>query len=239
MNSIVVNYLFDEEHCQVVKSSPKRTWMDETNHKFAYRCLPMAIANQCSWDVLCPSTIRASWDGTSPPDAVKVEYYDPQAYHYAKGEFGHGVLTFHTDFVITTNNTNSVYCKGPANQHKKNIQPLEGIIETFWLPFTFTMNWKFEEPGDVIFEKDEIMFSFSPIDLNYIESFDIIKTKMKLDNNLFVKYQTFSNSRTEHLQVGHTEGESWQKYYMKGKCPFSDFRHPNHKSRLNIKDIHE
>jgi len=237
MNQIIANYLFEQENCQIVPSKPKRQWMDSTVDKFAYRCLPMSIVNQASWDVLCPSSVKATWNGGSNTSDMIIQYPDGTNFDFAKSEFGYGVLTFHTDFVITTENSDCVYCKGPANLHKKNIQPLEGIIETFWLPFTFTMNWKFEEPGEVLFKKDEIMFSFFPVDLNYIESFDIIKRPMKLDSTLSKKYETYSSSRNEHIQIGDTDGETWQKYYMKGMCPFSNKKHNLHKSKLNLKQI--
>jgi hypothetical protein len=237
MNQIVANYLFEQENCLIVPSKPKRRWMDETVDKFAYRCLPMSIVNQASWDVLCPSTVKAKWNGGDSLSDMTIEYPEGTSFQFAKSEFGYGVLTFHTDFVITTENSDCVYCKGPANFHKKNIQPLEGIIETFWLPFTFTMNWKFEEPGEVVFEKDDIMFSFFPIDLNYIESFDIIKRPMKLDTTLSTKYETYSSSRNEHIQTGSTEGDSWQKYYMKGICPHSNKKNKLHKSKVNVSKI--
>ena len=237
MNQIIANYLFEIEHCQIVKSKPKRNWMDSTSDKFAYRCLPMSIVNQSSWDVLCPAKIEAYWNGNNSTTDVTVNYPNGSDFKFAKSEFGNGILTFHTDFVLTTDGTNSIYCKGPANFHKENIQPLEGIIETFWLPFTFTMNWKFEKPGSVVFEKDEIMFSFFPIDLNFLESFNVTKRPMKLDSSLSTKYETYSHSRTEHIQFGHTDGETWQKYYMRGVCPFSNKKHPKHKTKLNLKDF--
>jgi hypothetical protein len=237
MHQIIANYLFEDENCQIVLSKPKRNWMDETTDRFAYRCLPMSIVNQVTWDVLCPSTVKAHWNGGNHTSDLVIEYPNDTNFQYAKSEFGYGVLTFHTDFVLTTDNTICIYCKGPANLHKKNIQPLEGIIETFWLPFTFTMNWKFEEPGTIVFEKDEIMFSFFPIDLNFVEKFDVLKRPMNLDSSLHTKYQTYANSRTEHIDSGNTDGETWQKYYMRGVCPFSNKKHPQHKTKLNLKDF--
>ena len=34
-----------------------------------------------------------------------------------------------------------------------HLQPLAGVVETDWLPFPFTMNWLFTQPGRVRFEK--------------------------------------------------------------------------------------
>ena len=32
----------------------KREWMDDTQDRFAYRCLPLSVANQTGWEVLSP-----------------------------------------------------------------------------------------------------------------------------------------------------------------------------------------
>jgi hypothetical protein len=217
--------------------------MNELKDKFAYRCLPMNIANQCSWSVLCPSDIKVTWNGDNSLEGLTVEYLNENnPFHFASSNFGYGTLTFHSDFVLTTTGTNCIYCKGPANSHKTNLQPLEGIIETFWLPFTFTMNWRFQEPGFVYFEKDEPIFSFFPIDLNYVESFQI-KTESIHDNlELLQKYNTYSEARTDFINKNYVEFQNnempfWQKFYTQGKCPFTNFKEPNHKSKLDISEV--
>src|SRR3989442_536780 len=35
-------------------ASPRRRWMEETTDRFAYRCLPLSIANQHGWEPFCP-----------------------------------------------------------------------------------------------------------------------------------------------------------------------------------------
>jgi hypothetical protein len=234
-NFIKANYLFSEVNCKIVPSSPKRKWMDETPSKFAYRCLPLSMANQCTYDVLAPSTIKATWYGGVDSNKMIVEYLGDKSFSYASSEFGSGILTFHVDFVITSSFNTSIYVKGPANQFKKNINALEGIVETHWLPFTFTANWKFFEPGEVIFEKDEPIFSFFPINLDYIESFDAQIGKIE-DNKIFKnKYDQYCNSRSKHIEEGHTDGKDWQKYYMKGISPGCTHVANNHKSNIKLK----
>src|SRR6056297_2596032 len=43
-------------------ASPRRDWMDETGG-FAYRCLPLTIANQAGWIVRSPASFQAVWNG--------------------------------------------------------------------------------------------------------------------------------------------------------------------------------
>lgn len=85
----------------------------------------------------------------------------------AISHFGVGVLTFHVNAVITTPPGVAIYATGPANNPKHGISPLSGIIETDWLPFTFTMNWRMTVKNEwVYFEKDEPFCLFYPIRLD-------------------------------------------------------------------------
>lgn len=237
MNFIKANYLFESPICLIKQASVKRTWMDNTQEKFAYRCLPLSIANQTSWDVLCPSSIKATWEGNVSASGVKVEYLDNHSFRFAGSEFGHGVLTFHVDFVISSSENTCLYVKGPANSYKKNINALEAIVETHWLPFTFTFNWLFNEPGEVIFEKGEPMFTFFPFCFDYIESFKTEVDFIKNDKKFASDYQAYSDSRKNHIQEGHTNGESWQKYYMKGISPNNQKANSNHKTKIILSDF--
>jgi len=235
-NIISVNRLFNIEHCQIRQSSPKREWMDNTAHKYAYRCLPMTIANQAAWDVLCPSDIEVEWDGGDTQSSLNVKYLNKgdDFFDFASSLFGYGIVTFHVDFIIRTSPNVSIYVKGPANRIKQSIQPLEGIVETFWLPFTFTMNWKFTNPGTVKFEKDEPIFSFFPIELDRLESFVLKTENITNDQSFYNKYRTYCDSRSDHISE---YGSDWQKFYMQGVEPFIEKKMPNHKTKINLKKM--
>ena len=38
-----------------------------SEHPTAYQCLPMVVANQWGWQVLCPTDVRVTWDGSPEP----------------------------------------------------------------------------------------------------------------------------------------------------------------------------
>lgn len=235
MNYLKANYLFESHSCLIEPSKIKREWMDHTVNKFAYRCLPLSIANQTSWDVLCPSSIKATWEGDISAHGVSVEYLDDYHFKYAGSEFGHGILTFHVDFIITSSQNTSLFVKGPANSFKKNVNALEAIVETHWLPFTFTFNWMFNEPGEVTFMKGEPMFSFFPINLDYVESFETNVDYLRNDFEFKNLYQAYTDSRSQHIKTGTTQGSDWQKYYMKGISPLMSTPNKHHKSKINLK----
>ncbi|PHR54365.1 MAG: hypothetical protein COA43_16645, partial [Robiginitomaculum sp.] len=48
---------------KIVPGSSRRKWMDETGERFAYRCLPLTMANSTGWDILCPFDIEIAWNG--------------------------------------------------------------------------------------------------------------------------------------------------------------------------------
>ena len=54
--------------------------------------------------------------------------------------------------------------QGPDQPAQGWIAPLTGIIETDWAPYTFTMNWMFTRPGQVVrFEAGEPFCHFFPV----------------------------------------------------------------------------
>ena len=51
-----------------------RAWMDATDQHFAYRCLPLAIANQAGWLLHNPATFTAWWDGGARLESLQLQF---------------------------------------------------------------------------------------------------------------------------------------------------------------------
>src|SRR5262249_29956471 len=112
---------------------PRRGWMDA--QPYSYQCPPLTVANQWGWQILCPIDVVAAWDGT--PDRAGVCFQIDSRYAMAiKSQFGEGIVTFSPPWLFRTPPGWSLYAKGPSNLWKPNCVPLEGIIETWWLPYT-------------------------------------------------------------------------------------------------------
>jgi hypothetical protein len=143
----------------------RRDWMDETPSKFAYRCLPLTIANQTGWFVRNPVGFTATWRGR--PEAGAIDFlFDTNAPTWApwiNNQFGQGVITWNTPFLFRTKPEGSrLLIIGPANSFKHAIQPLTAIIESDWISMSFTMNWKFTAAHvPVRFEVGEPLFQAS------------------------------------------------------------------------------
>jgi hypothetical protein len=148
------------EGWQLRPSPPRRYWMDELTH--AYKCLPLVIANQWGWQILCPTDVTATWDGNPDPSGLKVEIA-PQFAPAIKSQFGAGIVTFSPPWLFRTPAGWDLYLKGPSNRWKSNCVPLEGVIETWWLNYTFTLNWKLVQPGTVNFTRGESLGQLVPV----------------------------------------------------------------------------
>jgi hypothetical protein len=141
-------------------SPSRRAWMSE--HPTAYQCLPMVVANQWGWQVLCPTDVRVIWDGSILPSGLRVEV-DPKWSPSIKSRFGRGIVTFSPPWLFRTPPGWDLYAKGPSNRWKPNGSPLEGVIETWWLNYTFTLNWKLVEPGELQFAAGESLAQLFPV----------------------------------------------------------------------------
>ena len=58
-------YLHEGWHPLIRPAEPTRPWMDATPEAFAYRCLPLNIANAHGWEILTPVGFEAYWRGGS------------------------------------------------------------------------------------------------------------------------------------------------------------------------------
>lgn len=141
-------------------SPSRRFWMDA--HPHAYKCLPMVAANLWGWQILCPVDVRATWDGSPGADGLTV---DVESSHRPAimSRFGAGIITFSPPWLFRTSAGWDLYVKGPGNRWKANCTPLEGVVETWWLNYTFTLNWKIIEPGTVEFARGESLAQLVPV----------------------------------------------------------------------------
>jgi hypothetical protein len=206
----------------------KRGWMSESNNH-AYSCIPLTVANQYGWICHAVETFTATWDGGYGVDSVKIE--SSENLMSVSSHFGNGILTLLVDFIIETPPNTSIYVRGITNSNKTNIYPLDGIVETDWLPFTFTMNYKFHTPGSVTFEKGEPIFMFFPIEISYIESFKITESSISKDSEFMEKYKKYQTSRKDFMQQ---KKKGKQGFYVSGKIVDEKQEIPNHKVKLNL-----
>jgi hypothetical protein len=201
-----------------------RQWMDDTPESFAYRCLPLNIANAHGWEILSPCGFEAIWNGSPDPSAITLRLDEGAEPGRAPVSlFGQGVITFHVEGLIRTPPGWNIWIGGSPNRQKDGIAPLGGIVETDWSPFTFTMNWRFTRPGQwVRFEAFEPIGFFFPIQRAAIEQFKPRFEPIENDPATLHGFTSWSQARDAFHEKMKTQlvplqgSEKWQKHYYRG-----------------------
>jgi hypothetical protein len=222
---------------------PERAWMDASNQQFAYRCLPLVIANAHGWEILSPAAFDAEWTGSNALDGVKITPLTPFGdYPPVISHFGEGVLTFHVLGLFRTDPKVNLWVTGPVNRPKHAIQALTGVVETDWAVATFTMNWKFTAPGiRVRFEKDEPFCFFFPIPRGNLDEIQPQITSINnADGETYNAYAAFRDSRAEFIDTLQTPGSEankakWERTYFQGARPDGVKGAADHQTRIRLK----
>lgn len=237
----LVCYPTSESPPEVVPASFERNWMDQTGEGFAYRCLPLNIANAHGWLILNPTPFVASWRGGVKLDAVTIRAAEG-SFPIAMSHFGSGVLTFGINALFRTDPGYDLMVTGPFNQPKDAIQPLSGVVETDWAPFSFTMNWKFtRKDTPVAFERDEPFCMIFPLRRGLVE--EVVPEFHTLDSDPRVSeaYRRWAESRSQFnkglRQPNSPERtQKWQKDYFRGDARFGEAPR-DHRTKLKVRDF--
>lgn len=223
----------------------ERDWMNATGERFAYRCLPLNIANAHGWEILSPVGFSAGWTGGPGLDRVVIQA-DPGTVAPAISHFGNGILTFHVPALFRTEPGYDLWVQGPVNRPKDGIYALSGVIETDWAPFTFTMNWIFTRPGILLrFEKDEPICHLFPVKRGELEAMTPDIRMLSGEPELHAEYEAWSQSRSGFNAGLKTPGSAaqaqrWQKNYYKGETATGQAAaDDDHRTRLRLRPFRD
>jgi hypothetical protein len=209
-----------------IKAAPvERDWMDRTPQGFGYRCLPLNIANAHGWLLLNRAAFAAEWDGG--PGIAAISLHPPAASVplSASSHFGHGVLTFCVDALFRTEPGYDLMVTGPFNQPKDGLQPLTGVVETDWAPFSFTMNWIFTRKlTRIAFESDEPFCMIFPVKRGLVEEVEPEIRALESNAEMAHAFRIWADSRRDfnrNLTVpgSSAQARKWQKDYFRGTTP--------------------
>jgi hypothetical protein len=229
----LIGYTTTNTPDKIRPATPKRNWMDSAVNKNPYKCLPLSMANSWGWEILSSAKFTAEWNGGNTNQDIKITVHEgtnPPTSH-----FGEGTLTWHTGYLFNTEYPYGMYVNGIPNSPKPNVIPLTGIVETYWLPFTFTMNWKFTQPGVFTMDIGEPYCQIFPIDMTVFDGLEPEIRSLEDNPELSETYWEWNMSRYDFLskhRLGHIKNGEWQKNYFQGTgCPV-------HKTEKGEKSLH-
>ena len=230
----------DKAGIEIVPAPRRREWMDETPGRFAYRCLPLLIANQSGWFLLNPTGFSARWSGGQEQADIELEF-DEKPDSRIASHFGSGIVTVSLPYLFRTPAGINLWVKGPSNVVKDGAQALEGIVESDWSSATFTMNWKLTRPGcPVRFDRGEPICMVVPMPRGLAESLDAVRCPLESNLELATDHEVWSRSRDRFLSLrkrapGHFGG-GWERDYFAGLRPDG---HPTeqHQTKLRLREF--
>ena len=225
----------------------QREWMENTPLKFAYRCLPLTIANQTGWWIYNPVGFTAIWNGQPTVGSVQFVFdSDPGTWStWINDQFGRGIMTWNVPFLFRTKPMGTrLLVSGPANYFKHGVQALMAIVESDWIYMSFTMNWKITSSRlPIRFDQGEPLLQVMPISGNLFSDLEEAKvTYMKLekDPEIFHAYRTWNESRLKLIadkKASIARGDLWQKDYFVGRDISGNPTTSGHKTKLNPPEI--
>jgi hypothetical protein len=228
--------------------------MEATREQFAYRCLPLLIANQAGWLILNSYPVRVTWTGEEEVASLRIDTpaaadgvcpYEPApGMAAAISHFGHGILTWQLPYLFRTPPGYNLLVRGPANWPKDGASPLEGVVEADWSLATFTMNWQLTRPGlAVTFEAGEPICMIVPQRRGELETFRPEIRDPGAGSEIDLGYRTWAQSRAQFLVELQEPGSeavraAWQRHYFHGTSP-GGAAAPEHQVKLKLREFTE
>lgn len=206
----------------LVPARSERAWMDATPEHFAYRCIPLSIANASGWELHLPFSFQAVWFGGGGLQDIQLNGADPRMHTMVTSHFGSGVLTFHTGWMFKTPPGWAVWVRGAPNTAKDGIAPLDGLVETDWLPFPFTVNWRFLKPGVVRFEAGEPFAFITLVPHALLDGVTPRVRPLESDPDLKTAFEGWQAGRADFARrlrerEASAVAEKWQRTYVRGE----------------------
>lgn len=221
-------------------STGRQDWMSQTMDQAALRCLPLLMAGQAGWVIKCPVGFSVVWNGKRPRgESLQFKFEEDAGHHSTQvvSNFGLGIVTFAIPWLFRTNEGLGLLVRGPANYFKDNAVPLEGIVESDWAPYTFTMNWKIIQPKrPVWFKKGDPICMITPFPLDLLEKVRPSFASFDDDPDLFDEFLHWRDHRKKQMQEATAARSSeglFRLDYLKGLHP-DGTRTREHRSSLKL-----
>ncbi len=237
----LICYLHPGWRPQVRPAEATREWMTNTPESFAYRCLPLNIANAHGWEVLSECAFDACWTGGMTTADVAIRLAPDAKLDMAPVSlFGQGVLTFHVFGLFRTPPGWNLWVGGSPNRPKDGIYALTGVVETDWAPYTFTMNWRFTRPNQwVHFDVGEPICFVFPVGRATLEEVTPEFVPMETAPDVMGQFKEWSRLRNEfHARMARESpvagAEKWQKHYYRGVDPAGRAPIADHRTKLRL-----
>lgn len=208
--------------------------MDATPGRFAYRCLPLSIANSFGWEIRLEHEVAVTWNGGPRLRDVTIEVDGGNRGFRPMSHFGEGIVTFPTSYLFRTSPGLALQVGGPANRPLDGVAPLTGIVETSWSPYSFTMNWMMTRPGTVRFPAGFPFCRLTPVMPSLVAEAQASLLRIDDDPDVKAEFDAWRQGRVESLKAPRDAHgiPPWEKRYFQGLRPDGQQTEGVHLTRL-------
>jgi hypothetical protein len=218
---------FAADKVDIAWSGRNREWF----HEGFYHCLPLQLANQVGWCVLCPEDFSVIWNGRPDPSSLTVG-----GCRSIISYFGHGIFTYTPPFVFRTPPGINLLVKAVPNLPKDGVCPLEGFIEMDNLKGSFTFNFRITRPAECIsYKKGEPLAQILPYPRGWIETFEprVLVDGPRYDEHMkeVLRMEELRRTNIEHNEPG-VKQRDWR--YFRGEH-LDGARFPSHQKKLALR----
>lgn len=236
-NMMLEAYAINDHPQKLVPASPRRKWMDEFAYRHPYKCLPLAIANAYGWQLILPVAVVAEWNGGMAKEDLTISCSD----RVAMSNFAGGVLTFTVAYVFRTAPGYHLLVTGPTNTFKDGVAPMTAVVETDWLPYSFTFNYKFTRPGRVTWEAGEPYAQICVIAARLQDSFVPIIRNLRENAQLEADHRAWRAKRADLYsrqsdQRAIVSDDGWDRDYFLGRYADGRPAEAEHTMKLRLKE---
>lgn len=238
MNVVLEAYAINNRPQTLVPAPPKRDWMDGFTDHHAYRCLPLAIANTYGWQLILPVDVTAEWNGGDAKEDLTVTCAHP---HQAVSNFRNGVLTFDVGYIFRTTVGYHLLVTGPTNTFKDGIAPMTAVVETDWLPYTFTVNYRFTRPGRVTWQAGEPYAQLCVVNAHLQDHMVPVIRDLGENPQLEADHRAWRTRRVDlrskqSNKTSNGKQRAWDKDYFLGRYADGRPTQAAHKMKLRLQE---
>jgi len=211
-------YRIDPPHlsCPVETPSRFRDWM--TAH--AYRCLPLAVANELGVDILCPMDVTYEWDGGDEKASVNIT----NGKEIATSHFGLGSLTFNLGYIwkLPKQAEKQLLFMPVPNEFDRRFTAMTALIEPAALTYPIYLTLKLTEPGKHTIKKGTRLGRVIIVDARENTRFSV-KITDKLPKAVAGELAESRRIRTAHAEDKSPDKKMWTRFYF-DKAKFTSLK---------------
>lgn len=139
------------DHAVILRPTPPTRDWDKING-FPLANLLLPGANVQGWDLLCPFSFEATWNGGSQAEDIEIRWPGTNSDWptFVQSQLGGGLLTFFPGYQFKTEAAYALWLRGPINSSKDSLSPLESVVDASQLPCTVNIHWQFTRSHQTI-----------------------------------------------------------------------------------------